>query len=156
ACPGHPAEAVRAPGPALPVAGGGSGDPQRPGRCNLSGRRGRALLPVLHNTRARLPEAGAAPRADGPPGRARAPPPAGEGRAPHTFRHTTAMHLLQAGVDITVIALWLGHESTETTHQYVEADLAMKDRAMSKVEEIPVKRVRYRPGEKLLQFLDEL
>jgi site-specific recombinase XerD len=45
------------------------------------------------------------------------------------IRHTTAMHLLQAGVDISVIALWLGHESPATTHQYVEADLAMKERA---------------------------
>jgi site-specific recombinase XerD len=86
----------------------------------------------------------------------RCPTLRGKRLSPHTFRHTTAMHLLQAGVDITVIALWLGHESTETTHQYVEANLAMKDRALSKVEEIPVKRVRYRPGEKLLQFLDDL
>lgn len=76
--------------------------------------------------------------------------------SPHTFRHTTAMHLLQAGVDITVIALWLGHESTETTHQYVEANLAMKDRALSKVEEVPLKRIRYKASEKLLHFLDEL
>ena len=80
----------------------------------------------------------------------------GKRLSPHTFRHTTAMHLLQAGVDITVIALWLGHEGTETTHQYVEANLAMKDRALSKVEEIPTKRFRYRPNEKLLQFLDDL
>ena len=43
--------------------------------------------------------------------------------SPHVLRHTTAMHLLQSGVDITVIALWLGHESPETTHIYVEADL---------------------------------
>jgi site-specific recombinase XerD len=49
---------------------------------------------------------------------------------PHVFRHTTAMHLLQAGVDIAVIALWLGHESIETTHGYVEADLNMKQRAL--------------------------
>ncbi len=47
--------------------------------------------------------------------------------SPHTLRHTTAMHLLQSGVDITVIALWLGHEDTATTHHYVEADLAMKE-----------------------------
>ena len=66
------------------------------------------------------------------------------------------MHLLQSGVDITVIALWLGHESIETTHQYVEANLAMKDQALSKIEEIPTKRCRYRPGDKLLQFLDDL
>lgn len=44
--------------------------------------------------------------------------------SPHTIRHTTAMHLLQSGIDITVIALWLGHESPATTHMYVEADLA--------------------------------
>ncbi len=75
---------------------------------------------------------------------------------PHTLRHTTAMHLLQSGVDITVIALWLGHESIETTHQYVEANLAMKDQALAKVEEIPTKRGRYRPNDKLLQFLDDL
>jgi site-specific recombinase XerD len=50
--------------------------------------------------------------------------------SPHVIRHTTAMHLLQAGVDISVIALWLGHESPVTTHQYVEADLAMKERAL--------------------------
>jgi len=43
--------------------------------------------------------------------------------SPHTFRHTTAMHLLQSGIDITVIALWLGHESPTTTHMYIEADL---------------------------------
>ena len=51
--------------------------------------------------------------------------------SPHTVRHTTAMHLLQSGVDITVIALWLGHESPVTTHHYVEADLAMKERALN-------------------------
>jgi site-specific recombinase XerD len=48
------------------------------------------------------------------------------------IRHTTAMHLLQAGVDIAVIALWLGHESLETTHVYLEADLAAKERALQK------------------------
>jgi site-specific recombinase XerD len=50
--------------------------------------------------------------------------------SPHTLRLTTAMHLLQSGVDITVIALWLGHESPATTHMYVEADLAMKEKAL--------------------------
>ncbi|WP_414704096.1 tyrosine-type recombinase/integrase [Pseudomonas sp. UBA2684] len=50
--------------------------------------------------------------------------------SPHALRHTTAMHLLQAGVDITVIALWLGHESPVTNHGYVEADLAMKEYAL--------------------------
>ena len=54
--------------------------------------------------------------------------------SPHTLRHTTAMHLLQAGVDVTVIALWLGHDSTETTHQYVEADLELKRRVLNKLD----------------------
>jgi integrase/recombinase XerD len=76
--------------------------------------------------------------------------------SPHTFRHTTAMHLLQSGVDITVIALWLGHESPATTHIYVEADLAMKERALSKLRPPNIKSVRYRPPDQLLQFLQNL
>lgn len=76
--------------------------------------------------------------------------------SPHTFRHTTAMHLLQSGVDITVIAMWLGHESPTTTHQYVEANLAMKDQALAKLDEVPAQSVRYRPGDELLRFLDSL
>ncbi len=62
--------------------------------------------------------------------------------SPHTLRHTTAMHLLQSGVDISVIALWLGHESPTTTHQYVEADLAMKEKALGRLQdpETPVRR----------------
>ena len=52
---------------------------------------------------------------------------------PHTLRHTTAMHLLQSGVDLAVIAIWLGHESTTTTHMYVEADLVMKQKALERL-----------------------
>jgi site-specific recombinase XerD len=76
--------------------------------------------------------------------------------SPHTLRHTTAMHLLQGGVDITVIALWLGHESPATTHMYVEADLTLKERALSKLDEPAAKRIRYRPTDKLLKFLESL
>jgi site-specific recombinase XerD len=76
--------------------------------------------------------------------------------SPHTLRHTTAMHLLQAEVDITVIALWLGHESPVTTHMYIEADLALKERALGKLQEPPHKRLRYKPSDKLLQFLEGL
>lgn len=77
--------------------------------------------------------------------------------SPHTLRHTTAMHLLQAGVEVTVIALWLGHESPETTHQYIEADLTMKQRALETVEGLPAGKGRYRPTkDDLLKFLDEL
>lgn len=81
-----------------------------------------------------------------------------EGRkvSPHTLRHTTAMHLLQAGVDITVIALWLGHESPVTTHHYIEADLKMKERALSTIQQPPSRNLRYRPGDRLISFLEGL
>jgi integrase/recombinase XerD len=76
--------------------------------------------------------------------------------SPHTLRHTTAMHLLQSGVDITLIALWLGHESPATTHIYVEADLKMKERALKLVQPLTAKQVRYKPPEGLLRFLQGL
>jgi site-specific recombinase XerD len=76
--------------------------------------------------------------------------------SPHTLRHTTAMHLLQSGVDITIIALWLGHESPAATHLYVEADLTLKERALSKLNEPTAKRIRYRPTDRLLRFLEGL
>ena len=76
--------------------------------------------------------------------------------SPHTIRHTTAMHLLQAGVDVSVIALWLGHESPATTHQYVEADLAMKDRALARLHEPEAKLRRYRAPDSLIDFLRKL
>ncbi|MGP1679103.1 MAG: tyrosine-type recombinase/integrase [Burkholderiales bacterium] len=76
--------------------------------------------------------------------------------SPHTIRHTTAMHLLQAGVDISVIALWLGHESPTTTHHYVEADLTMKDCALARLHEPDVKIQRYRAPDSLIDFLKTL
>jgi site-specific recombinase XerD len=76
--------------------------------------------------------------------------------SPHTIRHTTAMHLLQSGVDISVIALWLGHESPTTTHHYVEADLAMKDRALARMQEPDSKIRRYKAPDSLLAFLKAL
>ncbi len=76
--------------------------------------------------------------------------------SPHTLRHTTAMHLLQAGVDITVIALWLGHESPVTTHAYIEADLAMKERALDAIAPSGTPRNRYRASDALLKFLEDL
>lgn len=77
--------------------------------------------------------------------------------SPHTLRHTTAMHLLQSGVDITVIALWLGHEDTATTHQYVEADLAMKESALKRLEDPGSRRpARFKAHRSLLAFLDGL
>jgi site-specific recombinase XerD len=75
---------------------------------------------------------------------------------PHLIRHTSAMHLLQAGVDITVIALWLGHESIQTTHGYVEADLAMKEKALKKMVSAGQKTKRFQADDELLRFLSSL
>lgn len=76
--------------------------------------------------------------------------------SPHTLRHTTAMHLLQAGVDISVIALWLGHESPVTTHHYVEADLTMKEQALARLQQPDAKIQRYRAPDSLIDFLKTL
>ena len=76
--------------------------------------------------------------------------------SPHVLRHTTAMHLLQSGVPFTVIALWLGHESTNTTHRYVEADLAMKERALARLEAPDTKLHRFRASDSLMRFLQTL
>ncbi len=75
---------------------------------------------------------------------------------PHLVRHTCAMHLLQAGIDMAVIALWLGHESIETTHIYVEADLAMKERALERIAPATSSVRRYRADDALLAFLASL
>lgn len=76
--------------------------------------------------------------------------------SPHTLRHTSAMHLLQSGVPFNVIALWLGHESTTTTHRYVEADLAMKEKALARLEAPDTKMGRYKAPDSLLRFLQTL
>lgn len=76
--------------------------------------------------------------------------------SPHVLRHTAAMGLLQAGVDSTVIALWLGHESVETTHIYLEADLAMKEKALAKTTPHEGCSGRYKPEDALLAFLKAL
>ena len=76
---------------------------------------------------------------------------------PHCLRHTAAMELLQAGVDRSVIALWLGHESVETTQIYLDANLALKEQALAKTTPANVKHTgRYRPDDKLMAFLKGL
>jgi integrase/recombinase XerD len=75
---------------------------------------------------------------------------------PHIIRHTTAMHLLQAGVDIATIALWLGHESIETTHVYLQADLTMQEQALEKLDPIEGGWERFRADDPLLTFLASL
>ena len=77
--------------------------------------------------------------------------------SPHVLRHSTAMELLQAGLDCSVIALWLGHESIETTQTYLHAHLALKEAALAKLD--PMQggtAVRFRPNDRLLEFLNSL
>jgi site-specific recombinase XerD len=76
--------------------------------------------------------------------------------SPHSIRHSTAMHLLQSGVAFSVIALWLGHESTTTTHRYVEANLEMKQKALARLQEPDTKMSRYQPPDDLMKFLQAL
>ena len=76
--------------------------------------------------------------------------------SPHVLRHTTAMDLLQAGVDCSVIALWLGHESIETTQIYLDADIALKEQVLDKTIPPNGKPGRYRPDDRLLAFLRDL
>jgi integrase/recombinase XerD len=76
--------------------------------------------------------------------------------SPHVIRHSTAMHLLQSGVDPAVIALWLGHESVETTHGYVEADLTMMESAMGKLTPAGSAPARFKASDDLLAFLGTL
>ncbi len=76
--------------------------------------------------------------------------------SPHTVRHSTAMNMLQSGIDITVIALWLGHENPATTHHYVEANLEMKRRALARLEDPTTTFRRYRAPDSLMEFLRTL
>lgn len=76
--------------------------------------------------------------------------------SPHTIRHTTAMHLLQSGVDLSVIAMWLGHESIQTTHQYLDADLETKKRALEHLEGPKAPRVKSAAASSVIQFLESL
>jgi site-specific recombinase XerD len=75
---------------------------------------------------------------------------------PHALRHTAAMRLLHAGVDTTVIALWLGHEQIQTTQIYLHADLAIKERALDRTTPPNPKPGRYQPSDRILAFLDAL
>jgi len=88
--------------------------------------------------------------------RQRCPSLASKRVTPHTLRHTAAMQLLQRGVDRTVIALWLGHESIETTQIYLHADLRLKEKALGHAAPSRLAVGRYRPGDALLTFLEGL
>lgn len=81
---------------------------------------------------------------------------AGKKISPHVLRHSAAMRLLRAGVDTTVIALWLGHESVATTQIYVHADLELKERALARTAPITATPGRYQPTDQILTFLESL
>jgi site-specific recombinase XerD len=86
----------------------------------------------------------------------RCPSLRGKTVTPHVLRHTCAMSLLAVGVDISVIALWLGHEGIETTQIYLHADLAIKERALARTAPTGTTPGRYRPPDTLLAFLEKL
>ncbi len=75
---------------------------------------------------------------------------------PHTFRHSVAMNLLSSGVDISTIAIWLGHSSIETTHKYMVADLELKRKAMEKTGSAGNDSYKYKPSADILSFLNSL
>jgi integrase len=75
---------------------------------------------------------------------------------PHVLRHTAAMELLQAGIDRSLIAIWLGHESIETTEPYLDANLALKEEILAKTRSIRCAQRRFRPDDSLMGFLKNL
>jgi site-specific recombinase XerD len=75
---------------------------------------------------------------------------------PHTLRHTCAMMLLRSGVDVAVIALWLGHADSRSTTAYLHADMTIKERALARTTPPTTKPGRYRPPDDLLAFLESL
>lgn len=76
-----------------------------------------------------------------------------KGVTPHVFRHTSSMHLLEAGVDISTIAIWIGYENIETTHKYMVADLRLIEKSLAKVPKHIETEFRYKLNADILSFL---
>jgi integrase/recombinase XerD len=135
------AEAVRCLRVWLKERGGEGADPLFPTRAGRPlGRDGLERLLRVHAARAALA----------------CPSLAAKRISPHVLRHTAAMQLLAAGVDSSVIALWLGHERVETTQIYLHADLAIKERALARTAPAGARPGRYRAPDRLLAFLEAL
>jgi site-specific recombinase XerD len=86
----------------------------------------------------------------------RCPSLAAKKLTPHVLRHTAAMALLRGGVDVAVIALWLGHADVRSTDAYLHADMTIKERALARVTPVSSKPGRYQPPDSLLAFLESL
>ena len=128
-------------------------------RAWLTERAGRPRRPAVPHPR-RRPRSAATPSSSWspstPPPPPRCPSLAAKNVTPHTLRHTAAMTLLHAGVDTSVIALWLGHEQTDTTQVYLHADMTIKEQALARPPRPAHQPGRYRPPDALLAFLDNL
>ena len=118
-------------------------------RCHGKGRKDRCI-PLTHESLAYLLARNLAVA------RTACPSLAEKRVTPHTLRHSAAMELLHNGVDRATIALWLGHESVETTYIYLHADLKLKERAMARTTPTEMPMRRYQPEDRLLAFLNSL
>ncbi|MDP4511518.1 tyrosine-type recombinase/integrase [Nonomuraea turcica] len=131
-----------------------------PDQSTPLGRRDHLLLLVALQTGLRVSELTSLTCADAELGTGAHLRCTGRGRkqraTPHTLRHTAAMALLHAGVDTSTIALWLGHATTKATDVYLHADLATKEKALARTALPSVGTRRYRPGDTLLAFLENL
>jgi integrase/recombinase XerD len=121
--------------------------PSDPAQVLFPGRAGSRLSSDAVERRLTLHAAAAA---------AECPSLAGKKISPHVLRHTAAMRLLHAGVEVSVIALWLGHEQTETAGIYLHADLKLKEKALARTTPPDASPGRYRPPDPLLAFLESL